>query len=87
MKVYLSKNAKSKEQIDAEKYYTDELEKVNEHIEKLKSKEFRFLGTIFVTFNDTYPIKQAIKDFKQYQKKQATHKLDKRVGIKEWLVE
>lgn len=38
-------------------YYEEELEKVEENIEKCKAKEYRFLGTAFVIIHDSLPLK------------------------------
>jgi hypothetical protein len=34
-------------------YYEEELQKIEYNLDKLKNKEYRFLGTIFVTLHDT----------------------------------
>lgn len=46
---------KEKLVVDAVEYYEDLLKDVIHDIEKIKSKEYRFIGTCYVTFSKDLP--------------------------------
>ncbi len=48
---------KVKQKVDAIDYYADMLERVEEDIERVKRKEFRIMGTAFITLTDELPWK------------------------------
>ncbi len=52
--------------MDAVEYYEGQLAAVNHDIEKCKSKEYRFIGTCYVTLSETLTAVEAIKEFKTY---------------------
>lgn len=50
--------------MDAVQYYEDQLNEIEEDISRVMNKEYRIIGTAFVTFTDDLTASDAIKIFK-----------------------
>jgi len=57
-----------KKEVDAVDYFEDQLDKIEADIERTLKKEYRFIGTVFVTFTDDMAVKDAIAKFNQFKK-------------------
>jgi hypothetical protein len=71
--------------VDAIEYFRQRLREVEEDILRVQRKEYRILGTAFVTVSDNLTPKEAIKIFKYFIK--AHPNIKKELEVHNWLME